>query len=411
MNEKAMNQVASMMRRIYAEGLTTTTGGNISVIDENNTIYITPAGNDKSKITNSDISVIRYNELMNENHPSSELPLHRSIYKYNKKIKAIIHAHPVGIVAFSAIRKLPNTKLTYPYNDLEIRSSFAKYALPGSEELAQYITKEFKNESNAVFLENHGIVIGSTSLGEAYKMLDFIETCCLIETKARMLKKDFNFPHYGELPSGYSKCELNNDEYDSSGLIDLSKRLYKSSIVKSNMAVISKKINGNTFSITRRNTNLQTISSNDVIVFDNKKCLYNPINQPLISLVNEIYLSDNDIQAVIIASPVNAMGFSVSQVKIDSKIIPEGYILLRKIPTLNEINQKKIVEVLSKENPLINVSGKFYISIGKSLLQAYDRLEVLEFGAKSLLFTSQYEKVFTISDAEIDRINHEFTGW
>ena len=35
-------QIASVMRRVYDRGLTTATGGNISILDENGNIWITP---------------------------------------------------------------------------------------------------------------------------------------------------------------------------------------------------------------------------------------------------------------------------------------------------------------------------------------------------------------------------------
>ena len=41
------DQIALVMSRIYRRGLTTTSGGNISIIDENGDIWISPSGVDK----------------------------------------------------------------------------------------------------------------------------------------------------------------------------------------------------------------------------------------------------------------------------------------------------------------------------------------------------------------------------
>jgi L-fuculose-phosphate aldolase len=45
--------LVAWLARLYRHGLTTTTGGNISLIDDDGSMYITPSGGDKAskKIT------------------------------------------------------------------------------------------------------------------------------------------------------------------------------------------------------------------------------------------------------------------------------------------------------------------------------------------------------------------------
>ena len=45
------DQIVMMMERIYQYGMTTTSGGNISMVDENGDIWITPAGVDKGDLS------------------------------------------------------------------------------------------------------------------------------------------------------------------------------------------------------------------------------------------------------------------------------------------------------------------------------------------------------------------------
>ena len=42
-------QLVQIMDRIYRYGLTTTSGGNLSILDENGDLWITPAGVDTSR--------------------------------------------------------------------------------------------------------------------------------------------------------------------------------------------------------------------------------------------------------------------------------------------------------------------------------------------------------------------------
>ena len=45
------DQLVLMMNRIYKGGMTTTSGGNLSILDENGDIWITPSGIDKGTST------------------------------------------------------------------------------------------------------------------------------------------------------------------------------------------------------------------------------------------------------------------------------------------------------------------------------------------------------------------------
>ncbi|HPY42603.1 MAG TPA: class II aldolase/adducin family protein, partial [Thiolinea sp.] len=52
-------QIAETLARIYRGGMTTTSGGNLSIRDESGAIWITPRGVDKGAMTAQDIVCIR----------------------------------------------------------------------------------------------------------------------------------------------------------------------------------------------------------------------------------------------------------------------------------------------------------------------------------------------------------------
>ena len=100
------------MGRVYRYRMTTTSGGNISARDEDGTTWITPAGVDKGGLTREDIVRVRPDGAAEGRHcPSSELPFHRAIYAARPDLRAIVHAHPVALVAFSICRRGPETRL------------------------------------------------------------------------------------------------------------------------------------------------------------------------------------------------------------------------------------------------------------------------------------------------------------
>ena len=68
-------QLVRLMNRIYDNKMTTLSGGNLSIKDINNDIWITPAGIDKGKLTVNDIMCVKENgEIIGQHKPSSEYP-------------------------------------------------------------------------------------------------------------------------------------------------------------------------------------------------------------------------------------------------------------------------------------------------------------------------------------------------
>ena len=106
------DQLVMIMNRIYYYGMTTTSGGNLSIKDENGDIWITPSGIDKGNLTRGDMCQVKPDgTIIGPHKPSVELPFHKKIYEIRPDLKAILHAHPPTLVAFSLARKIPNIML------------------------------------------------------------------------------------------------------------------------------------------------------------------------------------------------------------------------------------------------------------------------------------------------------------
>ena len=53
------DQLVMLMERIYRYGMTTTSGGNLSILDENGDIWITPGSVDKGSLSRKDIIQVK----------------------------------------------------------------------------------------------------------------------------------------------------------------------------------------------------------------------------------------------------------------------------------------------------------------------------------------------------------------
>jgi L-fuculose-phosphate aldolase len=182
------DEIMQTMERIYRYRMTTTSGGNLSIRENDGDTWISPARIDKGNLTRNDIVRVRADGSVDGLHrPSSEFPFHRAIYACRPELRGIVHAHPVALVAFSICRALPNTRLFHQAHFVCGETGFAPYALPGSEQLALNIADAFKSGLNCVILENHGVVVGGESLSQAYQRFEALEFAAKTIIKARLL--------------------------------------------------------------------------------------------------------------------------------------------------------------------------------------------------------------------------------
>src|SRR5437588_1832206 len=96
------DEILQLMERIYRYRMTTTSGGNLSLREENGDIWITPARVDKGSLRREDIVCVRADGSVAGRHPpSSEFPFHKAVYAARPDLRGVVHAHPVALVAFS----------------------------------------------------------------------------------------------------------------------------------------------------------------------------------------------------------------------------------------------------------------------------------------------------------------------
>ena len=129
-------------------------------------------------------------------------------------------------------------------------------------------------------------------------------------------------------------------------------------------------------------------------------------------LHQKIYEQHPDVGAILLAHPVHAMAFAVTDAAFDARTIPESYILLRDVKTLpyEEIYRApdKMAAEFDVSHPVAIVENDCVIVTGNSLLQAFDRLEVMELTANSILDSQSLGSIVHISDSEIADLKTAF---
>ncbi|MFO7619858.1 MAG: class II aldolase/adducin family protein [Bacteroidales bacterium] len=188
--KKERKEVARFMRRLYRKDLTTTSGGNISLKISEEMIVITPSATDKGRMRWKEVGILSILEenLTPELKPSIEYKMHLSIYKKNKDVSAVVHAHPVHASAFTAMKWEIDTSLTAEAKAICGKPRFVGYAVMGSPELAEAVGENAK-DADVLLLENHGILTTGHDLLHAFDKLEVLENAARMTLIVRLTGK------------------------------------------------------------------------------------------------------------------------------------------------------------------------------------------------------------------------------
>jgi L-fuculose-phosphate aldolase len=125
-----------------------------------------------------------------------------------------------------------------------------------------------------------------------------------------------------------------------------------------------------------------------------------------------IYQRHPGIRAIVNATPVNATAFSASACRLDTRTIPESYVFLRDVAVLPFAwvydAPEKIASAMTPEFPVALIENDCALVLGTTVLDAFDRLEVLESTAEAVILSRALGEVRPMADARIDELVRAF---
>lgn len=417
------DQLVMIMNRIYQYGMTTTSGGNLSIRDDSGDIWITPSGIDKGSLTRADINCVKPDgTILGPHKPSVELPFHRNIYRIRPDLRAIVHAHPPTLVAFSLARKLPNTHLVPDAMLVCGNIAMAKYDVPGSEQLGRNIAEKFAEGHNTVILENHGVVCGSTNLFKAFMAFETLDFCGRLEIDAKKLGTPRSLTD-AQIELESAKAHPPMDAFvarvisseECAGRRDMCRlihRAYDQRLFTSTQGTFSMRLSDGSFLITPYMKDRKYLEPEDIVRIKNGMCETGKTPSRAALLVQQIFDKHPEINSVIIAHPPAIMAFAVTDASFDSRTIPESYIQLRDVKRVPYASSSLDIEgtanAFCSSTPVLIVDNKCVIVAGNSLLNAFDKLEVLEYSAKAVISAQDIGKIINITSDEVKDIEAAF---
>lgn len=187
--QEQRNQVVAFGKKMLQEGLTTGTGGNISIrVAGTDNYAISPSGIEYFKTEAVDVVILDLagNLVEGDNKPSSEFAMHGLIYQNRPDINAIVHTHSTYASAVSCMNvDLPALHyLVGLAGGNTIRC--AKYASYGTVALAENALLAMRNRK-AVLLANHGLITADGDIENAFNLAHTVEFCCKLYTLTKAM--------------------------------------------------------------------------------------------------------------------------------------------------------------------------------------------------------------------------------
>ncbi len=169
-------QLVDYGKRLVDQGLTSGTGGNLSIYDPKTKLMaITPSGIAFHATTPEDIVIMNLDGEIVEGtrKPSSEVDLHRIVYQNRSDLLAVVHSHSMYCTTIACMGwTLPAVHYALGVAGGDVRC--APYRTYGSYELAQ-VTVEAMADRYAVLMGNHGMMAGGGNIAEAFDNVATVE--------------------------------------------------------------------------------------------------------------------------------------------------------------------------------------------------------------------------------------------
>jgi L-fuculose-phosphate aldolase len=178
MDEAALREEAvAAVRRLDALGLNRGSTGNLSLRCGEG-MLITPTGMGADELRPQDLVWRGWSGVLRGAwQPSSEWHFHQAVYQARPDLHAVVHTHATHGTALACLRRpLPAFHYMVAVAGGD-NVPLVPYHLFGTEALSQGVAQALQNRL-ACLLANHGLVTAGTSLAQAMKVMQEVESLC-----------------------------------------------------------------------------------------------------------------------------------------------------------------------------------------------------------------------------------------
>jgi len=177
--------------------------------------------------------------------------------------------------------------------------------------------------------------------------------------------------------------------------------------------VVSTRLDEDSFLITPTGVDRGSLTVQDVVLVRGGAREQNKLPSRSVQLHAAIYAAHPDVHCVTTAQCPNVTAYASTSTTFSSRAIPESYILLRDLPTIPfktlYTDPDRVAQLVSLNRPVLLAQNDCILAVGSSILNAFDRLEVAEYSARSLIDAAAIGQYAPIDDDEIRDLEIAFS--
>jgi L-fuculose-phosphate aldolase len=200
--EKSLRErLTQVCRELFNEGLTHGTSGNLSArIPDTHTCLIKPSGYSFRDLKPENFLLVDINsrELLKGNaKPSIEIPFHTKLYLQWPDAGGVVHTHSKYCIILSILGKeiVPMGSDLYDAPALAKGIPLARFAPPGSEELANNIV-DAMSDHIACLMPHHGSTTIGKTIEEAAENAKVLERLAELHYNVMLLGEPKSLPQF-----------------------------------------------------------------------------------------------------------------------------------------------------------------------------------------------------------------------
>jgi L-fuculose-phosphate aldolase len=180
----------------------------------------------------------------------------------------------------------------------------------------------------------------------------------------------------------------------------------------SSYGTVSIRWRNNDFLITPTNVPRWNLHIGDIVQIKEGKREPGKVPSRATWMHQEIYRRNPAVNSIILTQSPYLMAFGATKTFLNVRTIPESWIFLQDIPSIpfgaHFQGREEIPELISSGTPAIIIENDSVLVTGDKLLQTFDRLEVAEFSAKSLVMAKPIGDLLPINDNQIEELRKVF---
>jgi 3-dehydro-4-phosphotetronate decarboxylase len=172
-------QLVSLGASLFARSLTFGRTGNLSALDEDGTVLLTPTGISLGELDVDALSRIdSTGQHIGGLPPTKEAFLHLAMYRARPSARAVVHTHSTYSVAVSCMRDTNRDNAIPPltaYYAMRVGTlPLLPYHAPGDQALGP-LAELMAGDHHALLLANHGPIVAAGDLASAADALEELE--------------------------------------------------------------------------------------------------------------------------------------------------------------------------------------------------------------------------------------------